>query len=80
MTVAAAYGVRSMTVPLRRVLVGSPAQGGDFSAAAWRPPDLELLERQHEAFVDTNVRRVLSRVFLGDDSLQAKPKRDQELA
>src|SRR5881227_3048987 len=51
MTVAAAYGVRSMTAPLHRVLVGSPAQAGDFSAAAWRPPELELLQRQHEAFV-----------------------------
>ena len=49
---SAAYGVRSMTAPLRPVLVGSPAHGGDFPAAGWRPPQLELLQRQHEALVE----------------------------
>jgi len=52
MTVTPVYGVRSMTAPLRRVLVGSPAGSGDFAAAAWRAPDPRLLRAQHEAFTD----------------------------
>jgi dimethylargininase len=42
------YGVRSMTAPLRRVLLRRPATSGDFAAAGWRPPDADLLTRQHE--------------------------------
>ena len=45
-----AYGVTSMTAPLRRVLVRRPATSGDWAAAHWRVPDPALLERQHEAF------------------------------
>ncbi len=52
MTDAAAYGVRSMTTALRRVLVGSPARSGDFAAAGWRAPEFELLQGQHQAFVE----------------------------
>ena len=46
------FGVRSMTAPLRRVLVRRPTLTGDFAGAAWRLPDPELLVRQHEAFAD----------------------------
>jgi dimethylargininase len=42
------YGVRSMSAPLRRVLLRRPASTGDFAAADWRPPDTGLLLRQHE--------------------------------
>ena len=45
-----AFGVRSMTAPLRRVLVRSPALAGDFASAGWRLPDAELLRAQHEGF------------------------------
>jgi N-dimethylarginine dimethylaminohydrolase len=59
-----------MTAPLRGVLVGSPTQGGDFSAAAWRAPDLELLQRQHEAFVELLVSLGVEVVVLpGTDGL-----------
>jgi dimethylargininase len=44
------FGVRSMSAPLHRVLLRRPAVCGDFAAAAWRPPDVGLLGRQHEAF------------------------------
>jgi dimethylargininase len=44
------FGVRSMSAPLRRVLLRSPAVSGDFAAADWRAPDPVLLGRQHEAF------------------------------
>jgi N-dimethylarginine dimethylaminohydrolase len=44
------FGVRSMSAPLRRVLVRRPSVTGDFAAAAWRAPDPVLLARQHEAF------------------------------
>ena len=44
------YGVRSMSAPLRRVLLRRPAVTGDFAGADWRPPDAGLLARQHEAF------------------------------
>jgi dimethylargininase len=47
---AVRYGVRSMSAPLRRVLVRRPAITGDFAAADWRPPDPGLLTRQHEEF------------------------------
>ncbi len=43
------YGVSSMCLPLRRVLVRRPATVGDFAAAAWRQPDPGLLLAQHEA-------------------------------
>ena len=42
------YGVRSMAAPLRRVLLRRPSVTGDFAAAGWRPPDGELLTRQHD--------------------------------
>jgi hypothetical protein len=44
------FGVRSMSAPLRRVLLRRPSLTGDFVAAAWRPPHAGLLARQHEAF------------------------------
>jgi hypothetical protein len=44
------FGVRSMSAPLRRVLLRSPSVTGDFAAAAWRSPDPDLLARQHESF------------------------------
>jgi N-dimethylarginine dimethylaminohydrolase len=46
------FGVRSMTAPLRRVLVGEPAANGDFAAALWAEPDRGLLRTQHEAFCE----------------------------
>src|SRR5439155_21778281 len=51
-TIQAAFGVRSMTAPLRRVLVGSPCLAGDFAGAGWRQPDVELLRAQHWAFCE----------------------------
>jgi N-dimethylarginine dimethylaminohydrolase len=50
--VSTAFGVRSMTAPLRRVLVSAPALTGDFAAAGWREPDPAPLARQHEAFCE----------------------------
>jgi len=44
------FGVRSMSAPLRRVLLRRPSVTGDFAAADWRLPDPALLARQHEAF------------------------------
>jgi dimethylargininase len=44
------FGVRSMSAPLRRVLIRRPSVTGDFAAAAWRTPDPGLLDRQHQAF------------------------------
>jgi N-dimethylarginine dimethylaminohydrolase len=44
------FGVRSMSAPLRRVLLRRPSVTGDFVAADWRVPDAGLLARQHEAF------------------------------
>jgi dimethylargininase len=44
------FGVRSMSAPLRRVLLRRPSLTGDFAAAAWRAPDAGLLARQHEQF------------------------------
>ena len=46
----ARFGVRSMSAPLRRVLLRRPSLTGDFTGAAWRAPDPRLLARQHEAF------------------------------
>jgi dimethylargininase len=46
----ARFGVRSMSAPLRRVLLRSPSATGDFAAAGWRSPDVALLARQHDAF------------------------------
>ena len=40
------FGVRSMSAPLRRVLLRRPSVTGDFAAAAWRAPDAGLLARQ----------------------------------
>ncbi len=48
----ARFGVRSMTTPLRRVLVRRPATTGDFAGADWRTPDPELLARQHDQFCE----------------------------
>src|SRR6476646_7853522 len=45
------FGVRSMSAPLRRVLVVRPTTTGDFGAAGWRQPDTGALLREHEAFV-----------------------------
>jgi N-dimethylarginine dimethylaminohydrolase len=39
-----------MSAPLRRVLLRRPSVTGDFTAAAWRSPDPDLLTRQHETF------------------------------
>jgi dimethylargininase len=44
------FGVRSMSDPLRRVLIRRPAVTGDFAGAGWRAPDPVLLAHQHEAF------------------------------
>jgi N-dimethylarginine dimethylaminohydrolase len=44
------YGVRSMSAPLRRVLLRRPTTTGDFAAADWRTPDPMLLGRQHNEF------------------------------
>ena len=44
------FGVRSMSAPLRRVLLRRPSGSGDFTAAGWRAPDAGLLARQHEVF------------------------------
>jgi N-dimethylarginine dimethylaminohydrolase len=44
------FGVRSMSAPLRRVLVRRPSTGGDFAAADWRTPDPALLASQHDEF------------------------------
>jgi len=44
------FGVRSMSAPLRRVLVRRPSVTGDFAAADWRTPDPARLARQHEDF------------------------------
>ena len=49
-TAGPAFGVRSMSAPLRRVLLRRPAITGDFAAAGWRVPDPGSLARQHEAF------------------------------
>ena len=48
---SAQFGVRSMSAPLRRVLVVRPTTVGDFAAAGWRTPDADTLLREHEAFV-----------------------------
>jgi N-dimethylarginine dimethylaminohydrolase len=44
------FGVRSMSAPLRRVLLRRPATTGDFAAGDWRTPDPVLLGRQHDEF------------------------------
>jgi N-dimethylarginine dimethylaminohydrolase len=42
-----------MVAPLRRVAVRPPSPRGDYAAAHWAQPlDLELLARQHAAFVE----------------------------
>lgn len=43
------YGVRSMTAPLRRVLLRRPSTNGDWASAGWDRPDPDLLLRQHDA-------------------------------
>jgi N-dimethylarginine dimethylaminohydrolase len=47
----AAFGVRSMSAELRRVLVVRPTTTGDFAGAGWRSPDGDALLREHDAFV-----------------------------
>ena len=47
-----AFGVRSMSGDLQRVLVVRPATTGDFAAAGWREPDADELLREHDAFVE----------------------------
>jgi dimethylargininase len=47
-----AFGVTSMTAPLRRVLVRRPATSGDWEGAGWRVPNPVALVRQHEAFCE----------------------------
>ncbi len=47
-TAAKRYGVRSMTAPLRRVLLRQPATPGDFAGADWRPRTQTSLVRQHD--------------------------------
>jgi len=49
---AATYGVTSMIAPLRRVLVRRPTTSGDWTGAAWRTPDPDLLARQHDDFCE----------------------------
>ena len=46
------FGVRSMSAPLRRVLVVTPTTRGDFAGAGWRQPEGEALLRQHAQFVE----------------------------
>lgn len=48
----ATFGVTSMSAPLRRVLVRSPATSGDWEGAGWRVPDPVALARQHESFCE----------------------------
>lgn len=47
-----AFGVRSMSADLRRVLVVRPTAAGDFVAAGWRAPDTDALRREHDGFVE----------------------------
>jgi dimethylargininase len=48
-----AFGVRSMTAPLRRALLSAPATAGDFAAAGWREqPDPTRLRAEHESFAE----------------------------
>jgi N-dimethylarginine dimethylaminohydrolase len=48
-----AFGVRSMTAPLRRVLLSTPVSSGDFDGAGWRArPDPERLRSEHEALAE----------------------------
>jgi N-dimethylarginine dimethylaminohydrolase len=49
-TASPRFGVRSMSAPLRRVLLRRPSLTGDFAGADWREPDAGLLARQHEEF------------------------------
>jgi len=49
---ATAYGVTSMTAPLRRVAVRPPDPASAFAAAHWAEPlDTDLLVKQHADFV-----------------------------
>ena len=48
----AAFGVRSMTAPLHRVLTVRPTTTGDFAGADWRTPDGAALLREHDGFVE----------------------------
>jgi dimethylargininase len=50
MTSNRAYGVRSETAQLRRVVTATPTTTGDFVGAGWRQPDPALLLEQHAAF------------------------------
>lgn len=51
MTTPSAFGVRSMSADLRRVLVVRPSATGDFAGAGWRTPDTDALLREHDGFV-----------------------------
>jgi len=44
------YGVRSSVSRLRRAALRRPAVTGDFLGAGWRPPQHDLLVRQHDEF------------------------------
>lgn len=43
------YGVRSSVTRLRRAALRRPSLTGDFISAGWRTPDLDRLQRQHDA-------------------------------
>jgi dimethylargininase len=46
------FGVRSASAQLRRALLVAPAGGGDYLGAGWRPPDIDRLRAEHEAFAE----------------------------
>ena len=48
---SSAFGVRSMSADLHRVLLVRPTATGDFAAAGWRDPNRDELLREHDAFV-----------------------------
>jgi N-dimethylarginine dimethylaminohydrolase len=47
-----AFGVTSMSAPLQRVLVRTPATSGDWDGAGWRTPDADALVAQHAQFCE----------------------------
>ncbi len=47
-----AFGVRTMSGPLHRVLTVRPTTIGDFAGAGWRTPDGDALLREHDGFVE----------------------------
>ncbi len=48
----ASFGVTSMSAPLRRVLLRTPATDGDWLGAGWRTPDPDRLLAQHAALCE----------------------------